>query len=134
MTDRVQDDVGHVIVGKGVLDLAGLAAGGNDAGGTQYAQMLGNQRLADAECGHQLVHVPTAGRQLTNDPQPHWGGERLEQLTGGLKRLVSRRRRHMQKLAYCNQGSRRVRAAGDRPGGEGTCGRRAGQWSSQCPS
>jgi hypothetical protein len=98
--NRIQDDVGDVVVGEGVLDFAGLAAGCHDAGAAQYAQVLGDQRLADAEGGHQLMHMPAPGRQFAHDAQPHRGGERLEQFAGGLKRfagglerLVRRRRR-----------------------------------------
>jgi hypothetical protein len=47
--DRVKDDMRDVLVGECVLDLAGLAADYDDAGGAQYAQVLGDQRLADSE-------------------------------------------------------------------------------------
>ena len=50
--DRVEDDVGDMVVGEGVLDLAGQAAGRDDAGGAQHPQVLGDQRLADPESGH----------------------------------------------------------------------------------
>ena len=40
--DRVQDDVRNVLVGQGVLHLAGLAPGGHDARGAQHTQVLGD--------------------------------------------------------------------------------------------
>jgi len=102
VADGVQHDVGDVIVGEGVFDLAGLAAGGHDAGGAQHAQVLGDQRLADAERGHELVHGSAARRQLAHDRQPDRRGQRLEQRGGGLQAMLSRiGRHHMQKLACC---------------------------------
>lgn len=99
--DRVQDYVGDVVVGEGVLDFAGLTAGGHDTGAAQNAQMLRDQRLADAEGGHQFVDPPAAGRQLPHDTQPDRRGKRLEQLAGRHEGLISWKRRcHMQKLAY----------------------------------
>jgi len=68
--DRVQDYMGDVVVGEGVLDFAGLAAGGHDMRAAQDTQMLRDQRLAHAEGGHEFVHPPAAGRQLPHDTQP----------------------------------------------------------------
>ena len=49
--DRVQDDVRDVVVGEGVLDLACQAAGRDDAGRAQHAQVLGDKGLAYAKGG-----------------------------------------------------------------------------------
>jgi hypothetical protein len=45
--DRVEDDARDMVVGERVLDLAGLTAGGDDTRAAQYAQVLGDQGLAD---------------------------------------------------------------------------------------
>jgi Fur family ferric uptake transcriptional regulator len=86
--DGVEHDVGDVLVGQRVLDLAGSPPCGHDAAGTQYAQVLGDQRLADTECGDQLVHGPVLGGQLAHDSQPDRRGERPQQFAGGLKRRI----------------------------------------------
>ena len=65
--DRVQDDMGDAVVGEGVLDLTGVAAGRDDAGAPQHAQVLGDQRLADAEGGYGLrcTRLPPAASSRT---------------------------------------------------------------------
>ena len=108
MPDRVQDDVGDMVVGEGVLDLAGPAAGVDDAGGAQHTQVLGDQWLAHAEGGHQLMNGHVTRGQFPDDPEAHRGSEGLEQLAGCLKGGVGSclrgglgrsSRCHMRKLA-----------------------------------
>jgi hypothetical protein len=83
--DRVQHDVGDVVVDEGVLDFAGVPPGGHDAGGAQHPQVLGDQRLAYPKRRDQFVDGATARRELPHDAEPDRGGKRPQQLAGGLK-------------------------------------------------
>jgi len=98
--DGVKHDVGDVLVGQRVLDLAGVPPGGHDAGAAQHPQVLRHQRLADAERRDELVHGPAPGGQFPHDPQPDRRGKRPQQLAGGLERGVGLAGRHVRKLAY----------------------------------
>lgn len=69
VADCVEDDVGDVVVGEGVLDFAGFAgfaAGGHDACGALDAQVLGDQRPADAEGGDEFMDALAALGQFAH--------------------------------------------------------------------
>jgi hypothetical protein len=111
VADGVENDVRDMLVDDRVLDLARDAARRDDAVGAKHPQVLGDKRLADAECIDEFVHFLTAVGQLPHDSQAHRRGERLEEFAG---RLQARRRltagslgrsRHMQRLTYDNFGA-----------------------------
>jgi hypothetical protein len=85
--DRVQDDMGDVVVGERVLDLAGLAAGGDDPRGAQHAEVLGDQGLAHAEGGDEFMDMLAAPGQLADYAQPDGRSQRAQELAGGLQGL-----------------------------------------------
>jgi hypothetical protein len=58
--------------------------------------MLADQRLSHPQRPDQLMHTPTRLQQLQHNRDPHWRGQRAQQLTGG------------------NQSARRPRRAGRR--------------------
>jgi hypothetical protein len=85
--DRVQDDMGDVVVGERVLDLAGLTAGGDDPRRAQHAKVLGDQRLAHAEGGDEFMDVLATPGQLTDYAQPDGRSQGPQELAGGLQGL-----------------------------------------------
>ncbi len=89
--DGVGDDVGDVLVGQGVHGLPAVPFYPDQAGPSQYPQVLGDQRLAHPQPVDQLVHVPGLLRQFCHDSQPGRSGEHLQQLPGSLEGLRLRR-------------------------------------------
>lgn len=68
--ERVGDDVGDVVVGEGVFDGAGAAVADHEPGGAEHPQVLGHQRLGDAQGGDQFVDLPAAVDELPYDAEP----------------------------------------------------------------
>jgi hypothetical protein len=77
---RIEDDVGHVVVGKRVGDLPSAPLAVHKTRTSQNSQVLRDQGLLDAEGVDQLVDAAIAVAQLQHDRQPKRAAEGLEQL------------------------------------------------------
>ena len=60
----------------------------HDAGGLQDAQMLADQRLGDRERVDEFVHAARRFAQLQHDRDADRGGQRAQQIAGGVEHLA----------------------------------------------
>ena len=85
--------MGQVVVDKPVHHLAAGALTGDDAGSLEDAQVLTDQGLRYRQRVDEFVHA--AGRlvQLQHDRDAHRGGQRAQDVAGGVEDLARRRGR-----------------------------------------
>lgn len=85
MLDGVGNDVGDMLVGKRVHRFLAMAFYPDQPGTAQHPQVLGDQRLAEAEPVNQLVDEPWLLGKLSHDRQPGRSRQYPQQLSGRLK-------------------------------------------------
>gem|GEM_PF-4128034 len=69
--DGVGDDVSHMLIDEGVHGFAPLALHGDQPSSSQYAQMLGDERLAHLQSVDQFVYGSWSFGQLDHDGEAH---------------------------------------------------------------
>lgn len=83
MGEGIAGDVGNVLVCQCVRRLLASPGGDGEAGLPKDAEVLGGERLGDAELRDQLMDAARPVRQLEHDRQSVRGAQRPQQLGGG---------------------------------------------------
>ena len=80
MGDRVEHDVGQMVIDEVVFDLAAAAFADHHPGGLEDAQMLADQGLRHVEGIDEFMDATARGVQLQHDGDPHGGGQCAQQV------------------------------------------------------
>jgi hypothetical protein len=81
VADGITDDVCHVIVGKGVRDLAATSLADDEPRRAEHSQVLRNERLRGVERFDKLMDTARSIPELDHDQEPEMMSERTQELS-----------------------------------------------------